>query len=122
MNKKPISTEDLKQLMELSRIGVVNNTYTLEVMGISSDAEEILVREMEKDTLYSCIEKGTSSPVMRKGNSYKKAYKAVQDNPELLATYFLMPSSTPPEYDQWALYFAAKDIFESLQGVSSDHP
>jgi len=87
-------------------------------MGLPS-VEETLAKEAEKFTLYSCIEKGTSSPVMRKGNSYKKAYKTVQENPELLATHLIMPSETPPEYDQWVLYFAAKDLLESLQEVTS---
>lgn len=109
---------NLEQLMLLSQMGAVSTRSALATMGIPS-AEEALVRVMGKDTLYSCIEKGTSSPVMRKGNSYKKAYRTVQENPELLATYLIMPSATPPEYDQWALYFAAKDLFESLQEVTS---
>lgn len=113
--------EDLVQIMQLTQSGVFNISYYRDVMGISpSDAEETLARETEKYILNSCIEKGTSSLIMREGNSYKKAYKTIQENPEMLATYLLMPSCIPPEYGQWTLYFAAKDIFESLQGESSD--
>ncbi len=113
--------EDLMQIMQLTQRGVFLSSYYRDVMGVSpSDAEKILAREIEKEILNSCIENGTSSLVMRKGNSYKKAYKTIQGNLELLPNLLIMPCTTTTDYDQWTLYFAAKDIFESLQGESSD--
>jgi hypothetical protein len=121
MIKSGFSNVELEKLIQLVQMEAISSQYLFTKQGISS-MEETLARELEKDTLSYCIGKGTSSPALRKGNSYKKAYKTVQENPELLATYLMMPSETPPEDDQWVMYFAAKDLFESIQEVPCAFP